>query len=312
MPGYVPYFGHPLDFVAMSAGDQAHKAYTRWKRGEDIVPKHYVDYARQSKNIMSNAFGFKQPPMYRNPIGPVYKRRARRPVSSRTMVRYRRPRRYRRRPRRYSRRRRPVRRIRSLSVMAPRQKLVKFRCVNTLAVTNSTPANLYLHTWKANSLNDPFGADGAQLPLGLDQWAAFYQKSVVVASRVLLQVHNSSSTGSIIIGVNLRPDTTNLADAQYYREVPMVRSKILSPDMDHTGLGLSFGAKRFFKVRKFMDAEDQQASFSATPGDPTDLAYYHVWHQDLDKSNNYTVEIVATIEYICLLFDPITPSRSSL
>lgn len=198
-------------------------------------------------------------------------------------------------------------------MMWPRFRLVKFRCVNSNSIADlGATGAIFPKVFKANSLNDPFGTMGSELPLGLDQWAAMYQKYVVVASKFLVQFHNQSSTGALAVGCNLKNDNTTLSQMDHYRELPMVRSKILSPDVDHSGLGMSFRSKKYYRVNKFKDAENLHASFSTTPGDPTDIAYYHFWVQDLNKADSFNLEYVATIEYVVLLFDPVTPSRSAL
>lgn len=294
--------GHGYRFGSY-AGEKASallNARNQYRLGHDPTPVQYY----------ANAIGPYQPSSY--PIGPKYKsaysKVASNSMASRSYTRS-------RRSRRRSRRRgcRIIRRPRPVSLMWPRFRLVKFRCVTSNSIADlSATGNLFPIVFKANSLNDPFGTIGSELPLGLDQWAAMYSKYVCVASRFMVQFHNQSSTGALAVGCNLKNDNTTLASLDHYRELPMVKSKILSPDVDHAGLGMSFKAKKFYRVRKFKDAENLHGTFSTSPGDPTDIAYYHFWVQDLNKADSFNLEFVATIEYVCLLFDPVTPARSQL
>lgn len=220
-------------------------------------------------------------------------------------------RRYRPRRNRRRRGRRGIRRISRAVTLWPRQKLVKMKLAfyySTITGTGTIAATAV----KANSLNDPTGSLSAQLPLGLDQWAAMYQKYVVVGSKIWARCHNVSGTGSMMYGITLKNTASTLNDYTYYLESPMTRAKMLSSDVDHSSVGISYNAKRFWHVRKFHDAEDQHGAFSTTPGDPTDIAYYHLWVHDTSTSEAQTFEMVLTQEFYVLLFDPIVPARSSL
>lgn len=212
---------------------------------------------------------------------------------------------------RNTRRRRLIRRSRAVTLW-PRQKLVKMVMSFGGQFTSGT-GTINVTVVKANSLNDPTGSLTAQLPLGMDQWATMYQKYVVVGSKAYVRAHNQTSTGSMLYGISLKNTNVSLTNWQYYCETPLTVSKMLTADVDHSGLGSSYNAKRFWKVRKFMDAEDQQATLDpASPTDPTDLAYYHLWAQDVNQTEAVTYEFVVNIEYYVLVFDPIIPSRSSL
>lgn len=221
-----------------------------------------------------------------------------------------------RRRRRFRPRRGGRRPMRALTNLWPKTRLVKFKVVTNFTESvleaNSLVATVF--SFKANSLNDPFTTKSSNLPLGLDQWAAMYKKYVVVASKFYAKVHNVTSAGSVTFGVCLRrPDESDtLSSAGFYQELPMTRSKILSPDMDHAALGISYKAKKYWSVRKFHDAEQLHATFGTSPGDPTRMAHYQFFAQDTATGADYTLEGWFTIEYICLLFDPVTPSRSTL
>lgn len=213
--------------------------------------------------------------------------------------------------RKRSNRRRYKKKIPRAVSLWPRTKLVKFRTVTNWSGTSGA-GGIVETPLKANSLNDPTGSISANLPLGLDQWAAMYQKYVVVGSKCLVRAHAGTVTGSLIYGISLLRSNSALSAFDYHLEQPLVRSKMLTADVDHSGIGLTYSAKKFWKFRKFMDTEDQHASFSASPGDPTNICYYVLWYQDVGKSEAVNVEGVLTMEFSVLLFDPIIPSRSSL
>lgn len=210
--------------------------------------------------------------------------------------------------------RRPFRRrIRRVTAMFPRFKLVKFRVVSTFSHTDANGALVTKHIM-ANSLYDPHGAISANLPLGLDQWAAQYGKYTVVKSQHFVKAHNVTSTGAIVFGLTLRQpgEVSDLTSAEHYLEAPMTRSKMLSPDVDHAAIGIGYSAKKYWRVRKFMDHENLHAAFSTTPASPSRMAYVDLWTSNvIGGDGTYTVEGHLTSEYTVLLFDPITPSRST-
>lgn len=199
------------------------------------------------------------------------------------------------------------------SLTWPRFKLVKFRVVTTFAITGAAGV-LNTRNIQANSLNDPHTSMGGNLPLGLDQWAAMYKKYVVVGSRHFVKVHNVTSTGAVCYGLTLRqPDeSADLASAEAFLEHGNTRSRLLSPDMDHSGVGIAYSAKRYWHVRKFMDAEQLHGGLTATPTSPTRMAYVTMWYQDVSTAGDYTVEGYCTSEYTVLVFDPVTPTRSAI
>lgn len=215
--------------------------------------------------------------------------------------------------RRRSRRRRRGgrrRRITRVPTLWPRRHLVKFKLCHFGSLTHAS--GLAVLAIKANSLADPFGASGVELPLGLDQWAALYSQYTVVSSKLIVQAHSTSDAGLLAYGISLMPGSTTLATADYYREKPMTAMKVLTADMDHSGLAMKYRGKRYEHVRKWADAENFQAPLSVTPGDPIKIRYFHLFCQDVSGANAATIEYVATLEFVCLLFDPIIPARSSL
>lgn len=202
----------------------------------------------------------------------------------------------------------------------PRSQLVKFKVVSTFQPgAQGAPGSPLQYLLMANSLSDPHGAilgvGGAgtsNLPLGLDQWAAMYRKYVVVSSTHFVKIHNVSSTGAIAYGLTLRqPNEASLfTSIEEYLESPMTRSRILSTDADHSGVGIHYNAKRYWHTPKLVTKENLHGELSTAPGAPEDIAYVSLWTGDLNKTEGYTAEGLVTSIYTCLLMDPIQPSRS--
>lgn len=194
----------------------------------------------------------------------------------------------------------------------PRQKLVKFSVVGTAAGTSGA-GSLVTVVCKANSLSDPLASIGAELPLGLDQWAAMYKQYVVVGSRIRVDFHNgAASGGSFVAGVALKGDATTLTNHEAYMELPRVRYGMVTTDLDHRSTHMTYSGKRFERIRSWKEAEDFHGSFTTVPGDPTEVRYYHIFLHDLNEAEAITYEVLVRIDFTVLLFDSIIPARSSL
>lgn len=221
---------------------------------------------------------------------------------------------YPRRPRtrRSTRRKYYKRRNKRISNLWPSTKVVKFRLVLSKEFGSGTGALAGI-AYKINSLNDPTGVDSAQLPLGLDQWAALYSKYKVLGAKMTVMAHPKTITGAGMIGLHLSSGTTLLTDHDHYRELPNTSMKMVSADIDLAKVQLNYSIHKYpFHIRKVKDADDQEGAFTTTPGDPTDLAYVHLFCQDSNKTEAISFDVQIIQEFIVLLYDRVTPARSSL
>lgn len=193
----------------------------------------------------------------------------------------------------------------------PASKVVRMRAV-CAAVMNSTAGACGVATIKVNSLNDSTGAFSQILPCSLDQWAAQYQKYKVLGAKVTITAGPTSQTGPGIIGLHLADNTTALTSASHYKSLPNTVSKIVTTYHDLAKLTIKYSAKKFWKLTNIRDDTNQEANFSLAPNDPTDVAYVHVFAQDLVGSSNFNTDAQIQVEFIVLLTDPITLAESSL
>lgn len=213
----------------------------------------------------------------------------------------------------YKRKSRKTRRNRKkrIPLALPRQRVVRMRVVARGTITANAGA-VGIVKMKANSLNDPTTDFGATLPLGLDQWAAQYQKYIVLGCKVVARFIPTTATGPINVGLHLADNNTALANTDHYKELPGTSQCILTTQRDYCTRVMKYSGKRFWRLTNIKDDSEQEAAFSTTPGDPTDIAYIHVYVQDMQNANNTTVEVQVEQEFIVLLTDPVTLAQSSL
>lgn len=205
-------------------------------------------------------------------------------------------------------RRSMIRRLPPLTL--PRSRVVRFRAVQPYAWTSA--GAIAVVAAKANSLNDPFAGFGSALPLGTDQWSSQYQKYIVLGSKITVRAMGTTNTGIGIVGIHLTDTASALANASHYKELPLTKQKLITTQKDYAVVKNFYKAKKFWRLTNIKDDSEQEAVFSTTPGDPTDIAYYHVYISDLVGSNNFNADLQIEMEWICLLTDPVTLAQSSL
>lgn len=197
------------------------------------------------------------------------------------------------------------------SLAIPSSKLVRFRQVFNVTSTGTSGA-IVVNPIKANSLNDPSGTLNQTLPLSLDQWASMYSKYIVLGSKIKIRASTSAQTGPVTIGLHLTDNSTALTSHAHYRELPRTKVRSLTTTHNYATFGFTYSGKKFWKLSNIKDDSEQEATFSDTPGDPTDIAYYHLFFQDQNATDSATVDAIVELEFICLLTNPINLARSTL
>lgn len=225
---------------------------------------------------------------------------------------------YRRFRPRFARRRRYGRRRKMALYRRPRPALgapqaMTIRVKNVLRVQlTCTGGAMDTTVYKLNSLNDPWGADGATLPTYTDQWANLYTKYKVYGTHVDIKAHAVAATGAIIVGLHQSNDATALSSADQYMTQKNANYKMFSSDIDLAELKHTYKPKKAWHLRSMRDADDQEGEFSTSPGDPTDLTYLHIWLIDAYGTDTATVECLVTFTHILKLYDPVSPAQSVL
>lgn len=207
--------------------------------------------------------------------------------------------------------RRSYRKRRLPPLAIPRSKVVRFRYLAT-GVLNGAGGAIATQMIKANDLNDPTGALSTVLPLSLDQWAAHYQKYIVLGSKLKVRFGSTTNTGPGVVGIHLDDDNTALTSVNHYKELPMTKQRTLTTQKDYAEITLNYSGKKFWRLANIKDDSEQEGAFSTTPGSPTDIAYYHVFAQDFVNANNFVVDFQIEHEFIVYLTEPVTLAQSSL
>lgn len=206
--------------------------------------------------------------------------------------------------------RRGIKRRRIPALLTTKRKLVRCKMVFTDTLSAAAGA-LAVRSPSLTNIVDPLGSATNQQPLGYDQWKALYDKAKIVGVKVRMTCHNASSQ-AIMFGMcprqpnNLSP----LATFDHYGETRGNKFRLLSPDVDHGTLSYTVSNKKYLAYANITDKSTIENDLNAESG-PILAAQLDCYVQSHDKLSTASADIVLEIEYIVLLYDFISPSRST-
>lgn len=305
MPQFNPLFTHnafdPTGGTLTSMVKHGKRAYDTYQAGKEVVDFLSGDNRPSTKWLRLNEVGERRQPRFSKNFPATPNRMAYRKRS------------YRRRPARRGRKRyaRRGRRVpRTIPSLWPRKMMIKGVVASGGSFTGTAGA-ITAQALKCNSLSDPTGWISSQLPLGTDQWAGLYTKYVVVGARIICDFHATTATGGVNVGISRMDSATTLSAEAHYRELPSTRFHMMSSDADRCRIVQTFSTKKHFKVRRISDNTDRfGGSYSTSPGDPAELAYWHLWIGDSNGTDTATADFSFKIEFIIMLLSPVVPTRS--
>lgn len=238
--------------------------------------------------------------------------RANAPDNMRTRSRLRRTRPRRRRGRRLLKILRRVPRT-----LAPASKIVKTRIVYpenfTTTASTTTVKQILIHMIDVtNPITSTGGTATNQQPQGYDQWTSLYRRAKVLGCKVTFTLHNAGDKAVVFgitpIGEN---NATTAVAWDFLAERPGGKYRILSPEVDHAVLSFKSGTKRAFKIKDIKDSDDIACNL-VTQTAPTRSNYFSCWVANHDPTLAATkaIDVIVKVEYIVLLDQPISPTRS--
>lgn len=188
--------------------------------------------------------------------------------------------------------------------------MVKLRYVTSQSMDapiNSTA----VHTFRANSLYDPDYTILGHQPMGFDQWAAFYNKYVVVSCKITCTfTHNPTGTtggGQALVGIQLaKRSTMGTTDTNFIIEDGNTVYKSMSNKLytdTPTTVSKTYSTKNFFNVKNVTDNWTHLGA--TTISNPTDAAYLHVWCGNAESSiDPFSLTALCVVEYTAIFGEP--------
>lgn len=167
------------------------------------------------------------------------------------------------------------------------------------SVSGSSTATPLSYVFRGNSCYDPDQATGGHQPLGFDQWMTFYDKCVVLSSKITWRIFNTTTE---VCQYTLYPSRTDTpASGQYtgLREIPYSKTAT-SGDYDHSGndiLTISnyMSTAKIFCISK-QEVKDNAIYGHSSGGNPTNQWYWILTtaaqsQPTMVKSYEYDVEV---------------------
>lgn len=174
----------------------------------------------------------------------------------------------------------------------PKQKIVKMRYVGG-QVLGFDDASYVGYVMRANSVNDPDYTGGGHQPLGMDQWAQFYDYYCVLGStcKVTFSQLDGAPQKAIACGIYIDDTAVDeIEEFSYLAESGRAAWQVVNPNGGNTAgynaqktVKANFGAKKFFNVA---DVKDNVLRIGAVMGaNPNDSAYYRIFMATVDESD---------------------------
>jgi len=199
-------------------------------------------------------------------------------------------------------------RYRSLSAPFPYKMVTKLRYVDYLLTLDAAAASFATLNWRANDLYDPYASGFGHQPRGFDQWADMYKKFVVIGSRMTVQFASrvSASGQGCFVSVRVNTDPTTPTLISDVMEDRKVVSKYLPTDATRT-LSIGYSHKKWKRSKPLTDVD----AYCTNGASPQDVVYYQIMASAPSTAQDpQQIELNVRIDYIVVMFDPITPGES--
>jgi len=166
------------------------------------------------------------------------------------------------------------------------------------------------YVYSANGCYDPNITGTGHQPMGFDQMMAFYNHYVVVRSRILVQVMNTTSNQMIHCAILQLSDVTTSTNYQTVIEAGNMTMALLTPTgingcvallQDRCDLG------RLQGLQQVLDDPEMRGTVAANP---TEQSYYHVALWNSQNSTVPTALVTTVIEYDTYFTEPRQPVQS--
>lgn len=183
----------------------------------------------------------------------------------------------------------------------PDRTLMKFRYTTFLQL-DGLPSQVYY--FRGNSLFDPdFSGIGGQ-PTGLDQWANFYNKYKVYASKIqvtFLAAATTAPSGNCMVSVTPTTNDSYIPDYSVIPTIPYSRTRMLTPV---SAGGNPVYIKNYIGTKKVTGDNSLDDLYESDIGNnPSSEWYWMIRGDTVDQTTNVSIDIQVTVTYYCELFD---------
>lgn len=235
-------------------------------------------------------------------------------IMARSRRSYRRRRPYKRRFARFRKFRR-TRRIKRMPLASQAtRKVIKLRYVDDITIDAGIGA-LGTYVFRANSIYDPNYTGVGHQPRGRDEWALFYNKYVVLGSKITVkfQTTDSAASAPCKVGIAVKDVATVLSNATAYAENMHSRWSFIGTrdsGKPMTTITHKVNPRKFLNKKTF-DDPNLEGGLGTSASNPTEEIFYHLFVQNEAQAVDLgTIFCSVMIEYLVALREPISLGAS--
>lgn len=199
------------------------------------------------------------------------------------------------------------RKITGPSSSLPTTRVIGMRYQDELTFSPSLISPLSTYVYRANSIFDPDFTGVGHQPLGHDEWSKFYNKYVVLGSKITIRSQTNNAVNiPCIVGIQMS-DASAVVAATSLALIEQGTAKWCFFSGTTNGrpaiCSQKYSAKRWHNVKNAKDAYGLLADMGSNP---TDQTYFIVFGSAYDGLSAASQQyLTVTIEYIVELSDPV-------
>lgn len=208
---------------------------------------------------------------------------------------------YRRKKRYYKRRRSGLSKVNWFRIkngtLLPDMLFTKLKYNGRSSSTATSPFNTQIYS--INSLFDPDQTATGHQPLGFDEWASFYARYEVKASRIRVRIHNVHNANAMETVVYPSQASVPVTTLSTTIEQPYSR-RVATAGTNSKMTGFM---TNYIGVKKLMGRNIDSVNFTAsTTANPAHQVYWVIYTSSLDGSTNVDMILEVDILYYCRFY----------
>lgn len=172
----------------------------------------------------------------------------------------------------------------------------------TVTATSGAP-NAYI--FRANGLYDPDATIGGHQPIGFDQFMAMYDHFTVIASKIRVELQNTSSTIPALVAIEVSDSATIATNFNTLLENGLARWRRIEPQgnaRDSCVLTKTYSTRRFFGRAAVLAEDNLRGTVAA---DPSEIAFFKVYAMNaMGSTDAAQIRGTVQIDYIAILTEP--------
>lgn len=166
------------------------------------------------------------------------------------------------------------------------------------------------YVFSANGLYDPNITGVGHQPLGFDQLMLMYNHYTVIGARITVDFVNNDTTYNQYVGIKIAASPSPSTDlATVLENGNCVYTLLGQAGNDNDMATLSYGTSigKFLTKKNVLDEDDLKGTNAANP---EEQVYFHVFGAPNTAQDAGTISLGVRIDYIAVLHEPTTLSKS--